>query len=71
MTDGTEIPARRRVLDFGQALGTLFRAYLLAPAPPWSELPGGPRGFQVMSVAAVSSCSNQARSPSGSVSTAP
>ena len=47
-------------VDFGQALGTLFRNYLGSAGAAVSELPGGPRGFQVMSIAAVSACSNQA-----------
>src|ERR1700710_1182735 len=48
-------------VDFGQALGTLFRKYLAKAGAAVSDLPGGPRGFQVMSIAAVSACGNQAK----------
>ena len=47
-------------VDFGQALGALLRTYLDGARDVVSELPGGPRGFQVMSIAAGSSCTNQA-----------
>ena len=61
MTDRTEIPAPAADLDFGQALGTLFRRFTTSAGAAVEELPGGPRGFQVLSVAAASSCGNQAR----------
>ena len=61
MTDVTEERAESTSVDFGQALGTLFRNYLGSAGAAVSDLPGGPRGFQVMSIAAVSACSNQAR----------
>jgi DNA-binding MarR family transcriptional regulator len=48
-------------VDFGQALGALLRTYLDNAREAVSDLPGGPRGFQVMSVAATSACANQAR----------
>lgn len=62
-TSGRQVagPATRPAVDFGQALGTLFRGYLTSAGAAVSDLPGGPRGFQVMSIAAVSGCSNQAR----------
>lgn len=47
-------------VDFGQALGALLRAYLDGARHVVSEIPGGPRGYQVMSVAAAGSCRNQA-----------
>jgi DNA-binding MarR family transcriptional regulator len=48
-------------VDFGQALGVLLRKYLQGATAVVSDLPGGPRGFQVMSIAAAGACSNQAR----------
>ncbi len=61
MAEVTEGRAETAAVDFGQALGTLFRNYLGSAGAVVSDLPGGPRGFQVMSIAAVSACSNQAR----------
>ena len=60
MSQASDVRAESSI-DFGQALGTLFRAYLTRAGGAVSDLPGGPRGFQVMAIAAVSSCSNQAR----------
>lgn len=48
-------------LDLGQALGTLLRRYLDAARQVVDDLPGGPRGFQVLSVSAGRACHNQAR----------
>jgi len=61
MAEVTEERADVTSVDFGQALGTLLRRYLESASAVVSDLPGGPRGFQVMSIAAVSACSNQAR----------
>ena len=52
--------AEATTVDFGQALGALLRTYLENARAAVSGLPGGPRGFQVMSIASVSACSNQA-----------
>ena len=61
MAEVTQERAGTSSVDFGQALGTLFRNYLGSAGAVVSDLPGGPRGFQVMSIAAVGACSNQAR----------
>jgi DNA-binding MarR family transcriptional regulator len=60
MAELTEERAETTSVDFGQALGTLLRNYLGNARAAVSDLPGGPRGFQVMSIAAVGACSNQA-----------
>lgn len=60
MSQKTDERAETPSVDFGQALGTLLRAYLARAGAAVSDLPGGPRGFQVLAIAAVSSCSNQA-----------
>ncbi|MGW5365089.1 MarR family winged helix-turn-helix transcriptional regulator [Actinopolymorpha pittospori] len=46
--------------DFGWALGTLFRAYHKAVGDAIAEIPGGPRGFQVLDSANSGVCQNQA-----------
>jgi DNA-binding MarR family transcriptional regulator len=46
--------------DFGQALGSLLRRYLDGAREATDELPGGPRGFQVLVNASAAECSNQA-----------
>ena len=59
-----EAPAQRDVapaIDLGQALGSLLRRYLEGSREAVRDLPGGPRGFQVLSIAANGACSNQAR----------
>jgi DNA-binding MarR family transcriptional regulator len=38
--------------DLGWGLGTVFRAYVLAAHEAVADLPGGPRGYQVLSAAA-------------------
>ena len=38
--------------DLGWALGVVFRAYVKAANVAFSELPGGPRGYQVLASAA-------------------
>lgn len=47
-------------VDLGQALGAVLRRYLDAAHDAVAELPGGPRGFQVLSLAGQGECSNQA-----------
>ncbi len=65
MTEVTEVPTQVQdeatAVDFGQALGSLLRTYLDNARDAVNDLPGGPRGFQVMSIAATSACANQAR----------
>ncbi|MCU1479443.1 MAG: MarR family transcriptional regulator [Subtercola sp.] len=46
--------------DFGWALGTLLRSYLGQMGDAVSGLTGGPRAYQVMTMAAAGSCQNQA-----------
>jgi len=46
--------------DLGWSLGTLLRGYLKHSAEALGDLPGGPRGYQVLSFAGAGSCSNQA-----------
>lgn len=55
--DAASGPAR---VDLGQALGAVLRRYLGAAHDAVAELPGGPRGFQVLSLAGQGACSNQA-----------
>jgi DNA-binding MarR family transcriptional regulator len=38
--------------DLGWALGTLFRSYLKAAGAAFDDIPGGPRGYQVLAAAA-------------------
>ncbi|MCW2789889.1 MAG: MarR family transcriptional regulator [Aeromicrobium sp.] len=47
-------------VDFGQALSSLLRSYLVGARAAIDHLPGGPRGFQVLSISAAGDCSNQA-----------
>ncbi|WP_022881654.1 MarR family winged helix-turn-helix transcriptional regulator [Gryllotalpicola ginsengisoli] len=49
-----------RTADLGWSLGTLLRGYLKLSADALGELPGGQRGYQVLSIAGSGSCSNQA-----------
>lgn len=47
--------------DFGQALGSLMRRYLDGARAATDDLPGGPRGFQVLvNASSGADCSNQA-----------
>jgi DNA-binding MarR family transcriptional regulator len=46
--------------DFGQLLASLLRRYLDGAREATAELPGGPRGFQVLVNASGAACSNQA-----------
>ncbi|AWB90759.1 MarR family winged helix-turn-helix transcriptional regulator [Aeromicrobium chenweiae] len=47
-------------IDLGQALSALLRRYLAGARDVVDDLPGGPRGYQVMSVAFEGLCGNQA-----------
>jgi len=61
MRDMTEVAAEQRVsADFGQALSALLRAYLEGAREAIDHLPGGPRGFQILSISSDGDCSNQA-----------
>jgi DNA-binding MarR family transcriptional regulator len=46
--------------DLGWLLGTLLRAYLKRAREAVAELPGGPRGYLVLSIAAAGAVRNQA-----------
>jgi MarR family transcriptional regulator, transcriptional regulator for hemolysin len=46
--------------NLGWQLSTLFGTYLERAAAAVAELPGGPRGYQVLLIASRSSCRNQA-----------
>jgi DNA-binding MarR family transcriptional regulator len=46
--------------DLGWMLGTLLSSYLARAGAAVAELPGGPRGYQVLSIAAEGACRNQA-----------
>jgi DNA-binding MarR family transcriptional regulator len=45
--------------DLGWGLGTLFRAYVAAAHDAVADLPGGPRGYQVLSAAAQGAVGSQ------------
>jgi DNA-binding MarR family transcriptional regulator len=60
MAEITAERAARASVDLGQALGAVLRTYLDGARDVVSGLPGGPRGYQVMSVASGDECSNQA-----------
>ena len=60
MTETAAPPTEGTSIDFGQALGSILRSYLDNARDAISDLPGGPRGYQVMSVANGDECSNQA-----------
>jgi DNA-binding MarR family transcriptional regulator len=60
MTETAEAVTEETSVDFGQALGTLLRRYLDGAREAISDLPGGPRGFQVMSIASLHPTCNQA-----------
>ena len=60
MTQTAKEQTEQDSVDFGQALGALFRSYFESAGAAVGDLPGGPRGYQVMSIAASSVCGNQA-----------
>ena len=45
--------------DLGWGLGTVFRAYVMAANEAVADLPGGPRGYQVLSAAAQGTVGSQ------------
>src|ERR1700710_2642901 len=45
--------------DLGWGLGTVFRAYVTAAHAAVADLPGGPRGYQVLSAAAHGTVGSQ------------
>jgi hypothetical protein len=45
--------------DLGWALGTVFRSYVKAAGAAFADLPGGPRGYQVLAAAARSDPDSQ------------
>jgi DNA-binding MarR family transcriptional regulator len=45
--------------DLGWGLGTVFRAYVTATHAALADLPGGPRGYQVLAAAAQSTVGSQ------------
>ncbi|WP_345750689.1 MarR family winged helix-turn-helix transcriptional regulator [Microbacterium rhizophilus] len=46
--------------DLGWALGSLLRTYMRLSSEAVGDLPGGPRGYQVLSIVASGGCNNQA-----------
>lgn len=60
MTETTAAQAPAMGVDFGQALSALLRRYLDGAREVVDNVPGGPRGFQVLSVANQGACGNQA-----------
>ena len=60
MTETAGTTTEQGSIDFGQALGSILRSYLENAREAVNDLPGGPRGYQVMSVANGDDCSNQA-----------
>src|ERR1700722_27758 len=45
--------------DLGWALGVVFRAYAKAASAAFTDVPGGPRGYQVLAAAARSQPGSQ------------
>ena len=45
--------------DLGWGLGTVFRAYVTAAHDAVADLPGGPRGYQILSAAALGTVDSQ------------
>ena len=62
MTDQAEVRAPRDVglHDLGWALGAVLRTWLKATSHAVEDLPGGPRGYQVLSMATGGPCRTQA-----------
>ena len=52
-------PGRPIEADLGWALGMVFRGYLRSAGAAVADLPGGPRGFQVLTAAASTGCGSQ------------
>jgi DNA-binding MarR family transcriptional regulator len=57
--DGTVTTPPNVETDLGWALGTVMRSYLRAAGEAVADLPGGPRGYQVLSVAACGEAQSQ------------
>lgn len=60
MTESIQAPAATGAGDLGQALGALLRRYHEGATEAVRDLPGGPRGFNVLLTSSQGSCSNQA-----------
>jgi DNA-binding MarR family transcriptional regulator len=60
MTDRTPTATPVVAADFGQALSSLLRRYLEGARSVVDDVPGGPRGFQVLLVSSEGVCGNQA-----------
>lgn len=60
MTESTATQAQAGGVDFGQALSALLRRYLDGAREVVEDVPGGHRGFQVLTVAFAGACGNQA-----------
>ena len=58
--DESTPPAAAAQVDLGRALSALLRRYLEGAGSAIEDVPGGPRGFQVLSIADEGACSNQA-----------
>ena len=55
-----EVEAEIGLRDLGWALGAVLRAWMRATSGLFADLPGGPRGYQVLSMATGSVCGTQA-----------
>jgi DNA-binding MarR family transcriptional regulator len=60
MSEVAGAATERSTVDLGQALSSILRSYLDNARDCLSELPGGPRGYQVLSVVSGGACGNQA-----------
>jgi len=60
MTETADVPVQATGADLGQSLAALLRRYLEGANEAVSDLPGGPRGFQVLTTSSQGACSNQA-----------
>ena len=60
MADTAQAATEASTADFGQALASLLRTYLESARSAVEDLPGGPRAYQVMAIASVDACGNQA-----------
>ena len=58
--DIQETPVAGDLHDFGLALGMILRSWLRATTNAVTDLPGGPRGYQVLSMATGGACGSQA-----------
>ncbi|AGZ42900.1 MarR family winged helix-turn-helix transcriptional regulator [Actinoplanes friuliensis] len=60
MSESAAPPGDPGIQDLGWALTTVLRNYLHAVGAAVSDVPGGPRGYQVLNAAAGGHCRNQA-----------